>query len=164
MRIFLPLIIIALSLSGCHYSFKSASVDASITSYYVEQFTNNALNAPATLNVRLTEDLKEKIRTESRLVYNDTDPDVEFSGILVSYRVTAEAPQPGEVTSINRLTITTAVEYTNNRDDEKNWKRNFSFFYDFSTSVDLSQVEEEAITEISQQMMEDIFNAAFNDW
>jgi hypothetical protein len=151
-------------LNSCNYSFTSASVDASITTYYVEQFTNNALNSEPTLAIRLTEDLKEKIRTESRLIYNDVEPQVEFKGVIVGYRVTSEAPQPGEVTSINRLTVTTAIEYINNVNDDKSWKKNFSFFYDFPTSQELSQVEEEAITEISQQMMEDIFNAAFNDW
>ena len=52
------------------------------------------------------------------------------------------------------------------RNEEKSWerKRPFSFFFDFGTSQALADVEEEAITTISQQMMEDIFNAAFTDW
>ncbi|MCO6487437.1 MAG: hypothetical protein J5I98_03415 [Phaeodactylibacter sp.] len=149
--------------SGC-YSFRGISIDPSVTTYYVEQFTNNALNAQPALAQRFAEDLKEKIRTESRLVFNDTDPNIEFKGIIVSYNVTSEAPQPGETTAINRLTITTAIEYINNVNEEKGWKKNFSFFFDFPSSQDLASVEDEAVTAISNQMMEDIFNAAFTDW
>ena len=161
----LVLIFIGASLmwSGC-YSFRGVSIDPSVTTYYVEQFTNNALNAQPALAQRFAEDLKEKIRTESRLVFNDTDPNIEFKGIIVSYNVTSEAPQPGETTAINRLTITTAIEYINNVNEEKGWKKNFSFFYDFDSGTDLSSVEDDAVTTISNQMMEDIFNAAFTDW
>lgn len=149
--------------SGC-YSFRGISIDPSVTTYYVEQFVNNALNAQPALAQRLAEDLKEKIRTESRLVFNDTDPNIEFKGIIVRYDVTSEAPQPGETTALNRLTITTAIEYINNINEDKGWKKNFSFFFDFPSSQDLSSVEEEAVEAISNQMMEDIFNAAFTDW
>lgn len=162
-RLIIFLSAITLLWSGC-YSFRGISIDPSVTTYYVAQFTDNSINAQPALSQRLAEDLKEKIRTESRLVFTDTGPDIEFTGIIVRYEVTSEAPQPGETTAINRLTITTAVEYINNVNEEKGWKKNFSFFFDFPSSTDLSSVEDEAVTAISNQMMEDIFNAAFTDW
>jgi hypothetical protein len=164
MRVSFLMCLLAFMLTACSYSFRSASVDAGVKTYYVAQFTNNALDAEPTLPVTLTENLKEKIRTESNLIYNDTEPDVEFKGVIVRYAVTSEAPQPGEVTAINRLTITTAIEYINNVSEDKSWKKNFSFFFDFSSSQELAAIQDQAINEISQQMMEDIFNAAFNTW
>lgn len=149
--------------SSC-YSFSGISIDPSVQTYYVAQFKNNALNAPPILEQTVTEQLKEKIRTESRLTFNDTSPDIEFEGSIVDFRVTSEAPQPGESTAINRLTIITAVEYINNFNEEKGWKSNFSFFFDFPSSQDLSQVQDQAIEVILDQMMEDIFNKAFTDW
>ncbi len=89
---------------------------------------------------------------------------VEFRGTLVDYRITAEAPRTGEVTAINRLTITLAVEYFNNQTDKQVWKRNFSFFYDFPSDRDFSSIESDALRTITSQLMEDIFNAAFSDW
>lgn len=164
LRIFTLLSFFALLFGSC-YSFRGISIDyATVKSYYVEQFTNNALNAQPALAQRLAEDLKEKIRTESRLVLNDENPDIEFKGAIVRYDVTSEAPQPGETTALNRLTITTAIEYINNQDESKGWKKNFSFFFDFPSSQDLASVEDDAVTTISNQMMEDIFNAAFTDW
>lgn len=156
-------ILFMLSQASC-YSFSGISIDPNVKTYYVIQFKNNALNSPPALEQTVTEALKEKIRTESRLIFNDTEPDIEFDGSIVDFRVTSEAPQPGETAAINRLTIVTAVEYINNFDEEKGWKSNFSFFFDFPSSQDLSQVQDQAIQVILDQMMEDIFNRAFTDW
>jgi hypothetical protein len=152
-----------LTLSGC-YSFTGANFDPSIQTYWVAPFRDNADNAPAALSTDFTEALKEKIRTQSRLTLTEDNPQIEFRGTLVDYRITAEAPQPGERTSLSRLTIVTAVEYINNLDEEDNWKSNFSFFYDFPSNQDFSSIEEEATQTIIDQIMEDIFNRAFTDW
>ncbi|MFN7119843.1 MAG: LPS assembly lipoprotein LptE [Saprospiraceae bacterium] len=157
------LLIITVIQSGC-YSLSGVSIDPSVRTYYVEQLRNNADNAPPTLPQTMTEALKEKIRTESRLVFSEENPQIEFRGSIVDFRVTSEAPQPGEVTAINRLTIVTAIEYVNNVDNKKNWKSNFSFFYDFPSTQDLASVQETAVAAITRQMMEDIFNKAFTDW
>jgi hypothetical protein len=168
--VFYALILAALSsrlFSSC-YTFSGVSVDYdTMKTYYVGNFQNNALNAPPILPQTLAEALREKVRLDSRLVQTDVNPDIEFKGTLVDFRVTAEAPQGGnnrESTSVNRLTIVTAVEYINYKAEDKGWKSNFSFFYDYPSTQDLSTVQDEAIEEIVDQMMEDIFNKAFTDW
>lgn len=148
---------------GC-YSFRGIDIDAETKTYYVDQFRNNALDAAPSLQQTLTEALKEKIRTESRLVLNDKTPDIEFKGTIVDYRVSSESPQPGEQTALNRLTIVTAIEYINHKNEQKNWKQNFSFFYNFPSTTSLTSVQDEAIQTISDQIMEDIFNKAFTNW
>lgn len=157
----------SLTASSC-YTFSGISVDYSVMkTYYIPIFQNNALNAPPILPQTLAEELREKIRQDSRLIQTDTDPDIEFNGTLVDFRITAEAPQGGDLresTSVNRLTIVTAVEYINNKDEEKGWKSNFSFFFDYPSTQDLSSIQDEAIEVILDQIMEDIFNKAFTDW
>lgn len=161
-NIFFLLIVIIIQ-SGC-YSLSGVSIDPRVSTYFVQQLRNNADNAPPTLPQTLTESLKEKVRTESRLVFSEESPQIEFRGSVVDFRVTSEAPQPGEVTALNRLTIVVAIEYLNTVTPEKNWKSNFSFFYDFSSSQDLASVQDTAIAAITRQLVEDIFNKAFTDW
>ncbi|PHN01350.1 LPS assembly lipoprotein LptE [Flavilitoribacter nigricans] len=160
--------LLLLSMVSSCYTFSGISVDYTVMkTYYVGNFQNNALNSPPILPQTLAEALREKVRRESRLVQSDVDPDIEFVGTLVDFRVTAEAPQGGnnrESTAVNRLTIVTAIEYINYKDEEKGWKSNFSFFYDYPSNTDLSSIQDEAIEVISDQMMEDIFNKAFTDW
>jgi len=156
-------ILLATTLTGC-YSFRSAAIDPRIETYYVHPFESNATNALPGLEQRFTADLQDKIRIQSRLRYNERDPHIEFKGTLAGFEITAEAPSTGERVAINRLTITLAVEYIDNVTDAEAWRRNFSFFYDYPAGTDFSQVEEEAISTISNQLMEDIFQAAFSNW
>lgn len=150
-------------LSAC-YSFTGTNFDPNIKTYYVAPFRNNAPNSLPALEQTIAEAFKEKIRTESRLIFADTDPDIEFTGTVVDYRITSEAPAPGETTALNRLTIVVAVEYINHIDEEKGWKNNFSHFFSFDSSQDLSSVLDAALDEIQGQILEDIFNKAFTDW
>ena len=160
---FAVLLLLISLLSGC-YSFRGISIDRNVTTYYVENFKNNATSALPAMEQLFTENLKEKIRTDTRLIYNDETPDIEFRGTLVDFRISSEAPQPGELVAINRLTIVLAIEFINHLDEEKNWRNNFSHFFDFSSSTDFAAVQDEAVEAIQLQLMEDIFNKAFTDW
>jgi hypothetical protein len=148
---------------SCTLSLKSASF-AGIESFYVDNFKLSAANAPATINQTFQEALKDKIARESRLQFTDLDPDIEFNGTIQSYNVSAVAPKPNEQTSFNRLTIYVAVEYTDHTDPKKDYKKTFSHFADFDTTQDLLQVQDDLITIIFNQILEDIFNQTFNNW
>ena len=106
----LCLLIMVSIFQSCTISLSGATLDPELKTFYIPNFTNNAENALPSLSQRLTEDLKDKVRAESRLVLSEEEPDIEFRGTLVDYRITAEAPRTGESTAINRLTITFKIE------------------------------------------------------
>ena len=160
---FLFFLTIIIGSSGC-YSFRGISIDPNVKTYNVPPFKNNAGNAPGDIAIRFSEGFKEKIRTETRLSLATTDPDIEFSGTIVDFRVTAEAPAPGEVAGFNRLTIVTAVEYNNTVVEDAGWRQNFSFFFDFGIDENLLSIQDDAIDEVFNQIYEDVFNKAFTDW
>ncbi len=158
------LLFCTLGLFGGCYSFSPAAASAELDTYFVHTTQDRARNTPPNLSTRFTDDLQNKIRNESRLVPNDAEPDVEFKGAIVGYQVTSEAPEPGETTALNRLTITVEMDFINHVDETQDYRRNFSFFFDFPPNQDLSLVEDQAVTEIFAQITEDIFNASFNNW
>lgn len=149
--------------SGC-YSLKGYSIQPDVKTFYVGNFKLTALNAPATINQTFQEALKDKVSRESRLQYSNLNPDLEFNGTIQSFVVSAVAPKPDEQTSFNRLTIFVAVEYANHLDAKDTWTKTFSHFADFPTDQNLLQVQDDLITIIFNQILEDIFNQAFNNW
>lgn len=149
--------------SGC-YSLKGYSIQPDVKTFYVGNFKLTALNAPATINQTFQEALKDKVSRESRLQYINLNPDLEFNGTIQSFVVSAVAPKPDEQTSFNRLTIFVAVEYANHLDAKDTWTKTFSHFADFPTDQNLLQVQDDLITIIFNQILEDIFNQAFNNW
>lgn len=159
------LIGISVSLSSCFfYSFQGTSIPAEVDSYFVERFDVRASNAIPTLGQTLSEALKDKIRAESNLNQTESDPDIEFKGVVTDYYISSEAPQAGATTAFNRLTITLSVEYIYHQDEKKGWKDSFRSFSDFGASDNLIDVQDRLIDEIQEEMIEKIFNKAFNDW
>lgn len=163
MPVAMCLLVIGMTASGC-YSFKGYSIPESAKTYYVGTFKVNAFNAPPAINQTFTESLKDKVARESRLRYTDSEPDMEFNGAIQGFNVSAVAPQPGERTSFNRLTIIVQVEYTNKLDPKASWSKSFSHFADFAADQNLLQVQDDLIAIIFTQILEDVFNTAFNNW
>jgi len=153
--------------AGCCYTFKGISIDPDVKTFFVQNFETETTNAPPTLGLDFTEKLKDKIRLESRLSLKNTESDVEFTGKVIEYRVIPVAPKPGEVVELNRLEVGVSVLFIHNKDDKKTWptRRTFRHFAEFNNTVDLLGVQDQLLREtIFPQILEDIFNAAFNDW
>jgi len=149
--------------SGC-YSFKGITIQPETKTFYVAQFDNNARTLVPTLPQDFTEKLKRKLLDETRLNFNNTNPDIEFSGSITQYRISSEAPAPGEISAISRLTIQVAVDYVNNKDEDDKWKQNFTFFQDYPSDQNILDLQDELIDAISDQLVEDIFQKAFTNW
>ena len=59
---------------------------------------------------------------------------------------------------INRLTIGLSIHYENTKDPELGFDRNFTRFADYSSDLDLLQVEDALVEDIGAQLSQDIFN------
>lgn len=152
------------------YSFKGISIPEGVETAYIPLFVDNAIGAPPTLYIDITERLRDKVRDEARLTITEDAPHIQMTGTLVDFRVTAEAAAPGNETAafsrLNRLTIVVAIEYKDLRyPDEEGWKQNFSDVFNFPGEQTLASVQDEAIDEILDLINEKIFNKAFaEDW
>jgi hypothetical protein len=152
---------------GC-YSFKGISIDPNIKTFAVRTFETTAQNAPPTLAIDFSERLKDKVRGETPLSLKNDEPDCEFSGSISEFDVVPLAPKAGETVARNQLKISVNVKYSINKEGLKTEYpeagRTFSFFSEFPSDSDLTAVQDQLIEEISKQLLEDIFNAAFNNW
>lgn len=167
MKIFKQWLILSLIgfLAGC-YSFKGVSIPTEVSSFYVEEFkiSNRAMKAPRQLGVVFSDQFKQKVLRESRLNFNETDPDIEFSGEITQFAIRSVAPQPDETTAFSRLDITVKVVYTDFQDEENNWEKSFSDFENFDRNVNFLDVQDQLVKEIFDQISEDVFNATFSNW
>ncbi len=149
--------------SSC-YSFKTTSISPEVQTFYVLPFDNKALNATPTIAQNFSERLQNKIRSESRLAFTEVDPHVSFSGAVTRFQVSSIAPEEDGTSALNRLEITVNVAFENTVDEKKSYKRDFSFFDDYPKDTNLLNVQDELIDNIFSQIVEDIFNASFNNW
>lgn len=152
-----------LSGAGC-YSLRSTAIPIDMDSFYVATFDNRADNVVPVLAPQFTEELKDKLRNESRLIYAETDPDISFSGSITEYRVSPRVVQEGEAANFSDLTISVMVICETTSEEYEPWQQRFSYALPFDNTQNLLDIQEGLIDQINEQLVEDIFNKAFNNW
>lgn len=155
--------LLMLGLGAC-YSFKGISIDPETNAFRVEPVEDVFYKAPASYPVEFYEALVLKIRKDSRLVMNNSQPDIVFKCKVTQFEVASQAPRPDVSSAINRCTVIIQVEFQNNKDEKKNWKQDFSRYIDFDAAVNFSTIQQQLTKEINDLLVEDIFNKAFTDW
>ena len=150
---------------GCKMSmsFTGADIDENIKTTTIEIFENQAALTNPNFPRIMTEAMRDKFIRQTKLKLVNEGGDVNFKGAITGYSTMAVAVAT-ETASLTRLTITVSVDYTNKLDLTKNFTQSFTRFADFDATQNLSQVEDALMTEISNQLVQDIFNRAFLNW
>lgn len=166
MKKLIVIVVLMVAASGCKisYSLTGADVDENIKTATIEIFENQAALTNPNFPRIITEGLRDKFIRQTKLKLVNEGGDVQFRGSIIGYSTAPVAVSGSETASLTRLTIMVAVDYSNKLDETKNFTQNFSRFADFNASQNLNQVEDALMTEISEQLVQDIFNRAFLNW
>ena len=168
MRTFL-IISLLFILSSCwptRVSFVDGSMPEEWDSFTVITLENNTGNAPLSYNATLTESIKDGIQNNSRLSL-DQEPDsseVTIEGVVSSYTITPVALQEGDAASQNRLTVSVQLEIFISKPEEEVMTLNSSRFVDYDANTDLSTVENDLLSEVTDQIVQDVLNKLFSNW
>ena len=165
-RLILLFAMIMVSLPSCRvsYSFTGASISASVKTVTIHYFANNAGLVVPTLSRTVTDALRDYFTSQTNLVQVDRDGDLLLDGAITQYSVMPVAIQGNETAAMNRLTIQVNVKFVNKTDSKQNWESTFSRYQDYSSSYNLSAVQDGLIRDITSQLVQDIFNKAVVNW
>lgn len=165
--VFVPLLFFcATFFTGCSikYSFSGVNISPEVQTYTVQYFPNRAPIVQAQLSQLFTESLQDKIQGNTSLDMATDGGDVHFSGEITGYATRPTAITGDETAARNRLTITVRVKYSNQLDPDLDYDTSFSRYEDYDASNNLTDVEDELIELILENLIEDIFNKAFVSW
>lgn len=141
-----------------------ASIAPEIKTVNVRYFTKSAALGPPSLPQTFTERLKQKFLNETNLSIVNTAADMTFDGSITAYTITPQAIQANETAAKNRLSITVNVKFVNSKDEKMNFETAFTRFADYTSTSNLTAIEDALITEINEQLVNDIFNKAVINW
>jgi hypothetical protein len=157
-------------LSGCGvYSFNGTNIDPSVKTISIQTFSNTAPNAPASLNQRFTEDLKDYFQRNTTLRLVPRDGDLQFEGSVVAYDYAPAAiQQVGTVSQAgtNRLTIQVQLRFTNTKNTKQDFEQTFQSQADFPSTQDIATVNNDpsAVRNITRNIISDMFNKSVANW
>lgn len=154
--------------SSCKVSYDFSGgrkFDDSVT-VSVMTFTNSAPLAKATFPQTFSEAMRDAIQRQTRLKTVPKNGDLNFEGTITGYIVTPVSIQGGGTNeaSLNRLTVTVSVKYTDAVEERYSFESAFTRYADFPASQNLSAVEDQLLKDISDQLVQDIMNRSINAW
>ncbi len=147
------------------YSFTGASIPPGAKTISVATFPNYAPIVNPQLSQKLTDELMQMFSSQTPLdVMSSEGGDLHVEGEIVGYETRAAALSSNDEVSMNRLTVTIKVRFTNNIDPEANFEQQFSRYRDYPASRDFSSVESSLVGEIVTELCEDVFNKSVVNW
>jgi hypothetical protein len=150
--------------TGCGiYKFNEAVVPDSIKTIKVNFIENKAPYVNPTLSPRLTDKLRQKIVSQTRLSQTNNDnADWIINGNISSYGFsTSGISQQKEAT--NRLTVGVHITINDQRAN-KATDYDVSRSFEFAASQSIQQAESTLGDEIVRSLTDDIFNKIFSNW
>ena len=153
--------------SGCtvKYSLSGASIPPDAKTFSVAYFPNNAAMVTPMLSSTLTDALVDKFSRSTRLTQVPEGGDFAFEGEIIGYTSATASVSSNDYALQNRLTVTVRVRFTNVIDEKASFSnRTFSAYADYDSTKLLTEVEGELMTQIVEQLVNDIFIAAAGNW
>ncbi|MBR5332118.1 MAG: LptE family protein [Muribaculaceae bacterium] len=147
------------------YKFNGAALDYNVyKTIAVSEFPIRAALVYPPLQQTFENELLDYITRNTRLSTVDGSSDLELSGEITGYTLTPQAVTEDAYASKTRLTISVRVKYTDNRAEGKDIDQTFSAYRDFDSSEMLTDVQDELCQQISEELVDLIFNATLGNW
>jgi hypothetical protein len=164
---YLLILPLAILLHGCtiSYKFNGSALDYNVyKTIHVSQFPIRAALVYPPLQQTFENALLDYITRNTRLQVVDGTSDLEMEGEITGYSLSPQAVTEDAYASKTRLTITVRVKYTDTKNDRNDIDQTFSAYQDFDSSVMLTDVQDELCQQITEQLVDLIFNATLGNW
>ena len=159
------LLLIILTSCTISYKFNGAAIDYNTTkTISVAEFPIRAALVYPPLGPAFNAALKDIYTRQTRLSMVKTGGDLQVEGEITGYDLSPQAVTEDAYASQTRLTISVKVRYTNTKNPNLNVDQTFRAYRDFSSSQMLTQVQDELISQIVDELAELIFNATVGSW
>jgi hypothetical protein len=158
-----------LFLSCGSYSFTGASIPEGTKTFQVNFFENDAgNNLGSTFEPGLDRDftlsLQNILQNQTNLQLVSLDGDLVYEGEIIEYRVSPMTATSDLTAAQNRLNMSINVRFLNQKNEEDNFERRFSFYFDYPAQTQLQSIKSEAHDIIFERITQDIFNASLAKW
>jgi len=164
------IVLIFVLLVGCkYYSFTGASIPQGAETVQVNFFVNNAANEVGSvfepgLDRDFTNAVQEMLLNQTNLDLTNVNGHLIYEGEIVNYRVTPMTATAQETAAQNRLTMSVNVRYFNTLNEEDDFEKKFSFFFDFDAATQVQSIQTEAHEILFERITQDIFNESLAKW
>ena len=158
----LTLLFISCSVS---YKFNGASIDYSKTkTIQIADFPIRSTYVWGPMGPMFNNQLKDQFASHTRLIQVKRNGDLKLEGEIVRYDQKNKSVSSEGYSAQTELSITVNVRFTNNKNHDEDFERQFTAQQPYETTLSLNAVQEELVTQMIKDICDQIFNATVANW
>lgn len=161
------LTVMMLLLASCSvsYKFNGASIDYTKTkTIQIADFPIRSSYVWAPMASIFNNQLKDVFANHTRLIQVKRNGDMKIEGEITQYSQRNKAVTAEGTSAQAELSMTVNVRFTNNANHSEDFEKQFTATSTFETTQSLNSVQEELVTQMVEDITDQIFNATVANW
>lgn len=159
--------VLAFVVTACSvsYKFNGASIDYTKTkTIQIADFPIRSSYVWAPMGPIFNNQLKDQFANHTRLQQVKRNGDLKLEGEITRYEQRNKSVSSEGYSAMTELTITVNVRFTNNVNHAEDFEQQFSASKSYETTLSLNSVQEQLVTEMVEDICDQIFNATVANW
>ncbi len=161
------LLLTVVLLVGCSvsYKFTSTSIDYTrIKTIEIADFPLRSAYVWAPMHSMFNNELADAYATQTKLTQVKRQGDLQLSGEIVEYNQFNKGVSSDGYSNQTQLKMTVNVRFVNNKKHADDFERRFTASADYDASQQLNSVQEELVTQMIKDIVDQIMNATVANW
>lgn len=147
------------------YKFNGASIDYTKTkTIQIADFPIRSSHVWAPMASIFNNQLKDVFANHTRLIQVKRNGDMKIEGEITQYSQRNKAVTAEGTSAQAELSMTVNVRFTNNANHSEDFEKQFTATSTFETTQSLNSVQEELVTQMVEDITDQIFNATVANW
>jgi hypothetical protein len=158
---------LAAIVSACSvsYKFNGASIDYNKTkTIQIAEFPIRSNYVWGPMGPLFNNQLKDKFNSHTRLEQVKRNGDLKIEGEITRYEQRNKSVSSEGYSAMTELSMTVNVRFTNNVDHAQDFEQQFTATQSFESTLSLNSVQEQLVTQMVDDICDQIFNATVANW
>ena len=156
-------IITACSFKG--YKFNGTSIDYTQTkTIQIAEFQNRSSYVWGPMASMFNNRLRDQFADHTKLIQVKRNGDLRLDGEITQYSQRNKSISSDGHSAQTELSMTVNVRFTNTKKHSEDFERQFTATATYETTQSLNAVQEELVTQMTRDIVDQIFNATVANW
>lgn len=165
--IYILVCILTLTVASCSvsYKFNMSSIDyTKVKTIQIADFPIRSSYVWGPMGPMFNNKLKEQFADHTKLSQVKRNGDLKIEGEITNYSQRNKSVSAEGYSAQTELSITVNVRFTNNTNHQEDFEQQFTATASYETTQSLAAVQEQLVTEMIEDIVDQIFNATVANW
>lgn len=156
---------VLLSACSVSYKFNGASIDYTKTkTIQIKDFPIRSAYVWGPMASIFNNELRDIFGKQTKLIQVKRNGDLQIEGEITQYQQRNKSVSADGYSAQTELSMTVNVRFTNTKKHDEDFERTFTATQSYESTQNLNSVQEELVTQMTQDICDQIFNATVANW